>query len=89
MSRQKLTADEIARGVRLAEKLKKRREHIGYTQEKLADISGVRIDTLRAIEGKKVPQPGVFTLSDLATALEIAVEELVPARGKRRPRSGL
>lgn len=80
MARKPLSDEDRRRGIALAERVQKLREQKNFTQLELSNISGVSIDTLRAIEGKKVPQPGIFTLYDLSEALGIELQELIPKR---------
>tara|TARA_Y100001949_G_C15685015_1_gene199886 strand:- start:218 stop:430 length:213 start_codon:yes stop_codon:yes gene_type:complete len=48
--------------------LKQRREELGVTQEQLADLSGVGLRTLKALESKK-SNPTLETLTKLADVL--------------------
>jgi len=48
--------------------LKHRREVLGVTQEQLADLSGVGLRTLKALESKK-SNPTLETLTKLADVL--------------------
>lgn len=84
MARKLLTEDEKNRGIELAERIQEMRRHRNFTQEQLSSASGINIDTLRAIEGKKVPHPGVFTLSDIASALDIDLSELIPKKKNKK-----
>ncbi|QDK41241.1 transcriptional regulator [Bacteriovorax stolpii] len=80
MARKPLNPNDRKRGIALAERIQEFREKRNITQLELANASGVCIDTIRAIEGKKVPQPGIFTLSDIAEALDTELEKLIPSR---------
>lgn len=83
MARKPISPEDRKRGIALAERVQKLREQKLFTQTQLSAVSGVNIDTLRAIEGKKVPQPGIFTLSDIAEALGIEIQDLIPKRNER------
>jgi transcriptional regulator with XRE-family HTH domain len=65
--------------------LRSARQQRGLTQHELAQRSGLRLDTLRSIEQGRTPNPGVYTVLDLAEALEMTVDELLTAsdRGAR------
>lgn len=80
MARASRSESEKTRGIQLAVRIKQRRESLGLSQPALSNVSGVGLDTLRAIEGKRVLHPGVFTLSDIASALSTKLETLVPPK---------
>ena len=65
----------------LIEALKKRRDILGVTQEHLADLSGVGLRTLKALESGK-SNPTFETLSKLAEVLgmELKLEVKKPKR---------
>ena len=56
----------------LIQVLKKRREMLGVTQEHLAELSGVGLRTLKALESGK-SNPTFETLNKLATVLGMEV----------------
>lgn len=56
--------------------LKHRREELGVTQERLADLSGVGLRTLKALESKK-GNPTLVTLNKLADVLGMEVKLVV------------
>ena len=56
--------------------LKKRREVLGVTQEQLADLSGVGLRTLKALESKK-SNPTLETLTKLADVLGMELKLVV------------
>jgi DNA-binding XRE family transcriptional regulator len=82
MARKPISEEDQKRSLVLAARIQEKRKQANFTQEDLANASGVCVDTLRAIEAKKVPRPGVFTLSDLAEALGVELDELVPRKGE-------
>lgn len=49
----------------------------GMTSEELAIKSGVKISTVRNIWQNRVSDPNYSTLSAIAVALEVSIEELV------------
>lgn len=61
--------------------LKQRREVLGVTQEQLAELSGVGLRTLKALESKK-SNPTLETLTKLADVLgmELKLEVKQPKR---------
>ena len=67
--------------IELIEALKKRRDVLGVTQEHLADLSGVGLRTLKALESGK-SNPTFETLSKLAEVLgmELKLEVKKPKR---------
>ena len=67
--------------VELIEALKKRRDILGVTQEHLAELSGVGLRTLKALESGK-SNPTFETLSKLAEVLgmELNLEVKKPKR---------
>lgn len=56
--------------------LKQRREVLGVTQEQLAELSGVGLRTLKALESKK-SNPTLETLSKLADVLGMELKLVV------------
>ena len=56
--------------------LKQRREVLGVTQEQLADLSGVGLRTLKALESKK-SNPTLETLTKLADVLGMELKLVV------------
>lgn len=56
--------------------LKHRREVLGVTQEQLADLSGVGLRTLKALESKK-SNPTLETLTKLADVLGMELKLVV------------
>ncbi len=62
-----------------------RRER-GWTQERLAEASGVAVRTVQRLEGGK--DASLETLSALARALEVPVRDLFAACGDVRPGPG-
>lgn len=62
---------------RLGRRLREARERQNLTQQDLAVLSGVKLDTLRAIEQGRTPNPGVLTILRLADALDTTIDALV------------
>jgi DNA-binding XRE family transcriptional regulator len=76
MPRHQLSDADRRRGEALAGRIAQARTRLGLTQDQLASRSGVRLDTLRAIEGRRTSGPNVFLVLDLAHVLGVSVEEL-------------
>ena len=57
-------------------KIKELRIQKGFTQEELADKTGLSARTIQRIENGEV-DPRIYTLSSIAEALDIAYEELI------------
>ena len=56
--------------------LKNKRLHRGMSQEKLAELSGVSIETISRIENKNT-NPLLTTFIQLAIALDVDVNEII------------
>ncbi|MEO0551959.1 MAG: helix-turn-helix domain-containing protein [Bacteroidota bacterium] len=56
--------------------LRERREVLGVTQEQLADLSGVGLRTLKALESKK-SNPTLGTLTKLADVLGMELKLVI------------
>jgi transcriptional regulator with XRE-family HTH domain len=61
----------------LAARLTAARHAMGLTQSELAVQSGVKLDTVRSIEQRKIRNPGIFTVLRLAEVLDITLDSLV------------
>lgn len=58
-------------------KIKKLREKLGLSQEKLARLADVSNNTIVNIEAGKQQNPTVETIKKIAKALGVSIEELV------------
>ena len=58
-------------------KIKKLREKLGLSQEKLARLADVSNNTIVNIEAGKQQNPTVETVKKIAKALDVPVEELI------------
>jgi len=76
MARPVLTKEQEERGKRLAEKIKASRG-TQMTQEQLAQMAGIPLDTLRRLERGVVAAPSFFLIVDLASALGEDVSEWI------------
>jgi transcriptional regulator with XRE-family HTH domain len=76
MARKPLSADEKEHGRQLGLLLAKRREARLSSAPELAIASDVSIDTVRSLEGGRVPTPTFLTVARLAAALDISLDKL-------------
>lgn len=74
MVRQRLTAEEIERGVALGRRLRHARGD--RTAVEVAFLAGVSIETVRKVEHGLVPTPAFFTVAALADACGVSLDEL-------------
>lgn len=58
-------------------KVKKLREKLGLSQEKLARLADVSNNTIINIEAGKQQNPTIETVKKIAKALNVSIEELV------------
>lgn len=82
--RRPYTEDEKQRGRALIEVLIKERNELGLTQEALATRSAIAVDTIRNLEKCKTYNPGFFTVSDIAEALGVALDDLLALHEAQR-----
>lgn len=74
MVRSPLSPAERLRGERLGALLRSARG--ARSMASIASLSGVPVETLRKIEAGRVPTPAFFTVSALAAALGLTLEEI-------------
>lgn len=60
----------------IGERVKARRQQLGWTQAKLADEANMAQTTVSTIEGR-TKRPDVITLNDIAKALGVTVDDLL------------
>lgn len=70
----------MAAAAALAIHIRQRRTARGWSQQKLAEAAAVAYGTVRAIESGAVTEPGVFTVSSIAEALGLGVDDLLSDR---------
>ena len=63
--------------IKLAKRLKQLRKKYNYTQEKLAEMTGIDYKYLQKIEGSKPPAVKIDTLERLAKAFRIPISKLL------------
>ena len=61
----------------LSKRLKELRKQRGWTQQKLAEKTGLAFNTITKIEQKLAEHPNLKTLLKLAGAFKISLDELV------------
>ncbi len=61
----------------IAKTVKRLRERMGLSQEKLARLADVSNNTIINIEAGKQDNPTIDTLSKIAKALDVRVDELI------------
>jgi len=57
--------------------IKKQRERLGISQDKLSKLAGVTLHTITKIESGATPDPRIETVKKIAGALEVPVDELL------------
>ena len=70
----------IQKGVKQISKLAQLRKAQGLSQERLAELSGVHRVSIARIESGAIT-PNIRTLEKLASALQVAVTELIEKAG--------
>lgn len=70
---ERVAADDAAA---LAQLLRRRRESLEWSRDRLGRATGLSIATVRAIETGRVQEPGFFTIVAIARALGIGMAEL-------------
>lgn len=74
MVREPLSADQIERGRALGALLRQARA--GRTMVDVARCAGISVETLRKIEGGRIPSAGFFTVAAVAGTLGMSLDEL-------------
>jgi transcriptional regulator with XRE-family HTH domain len=76
MARKKASDDDRAHGRRLGRLIADRRERRRLSAPELARDSAVAVDTVRSLEGGRVPTPAFLTIARLAEVLGLSLDEL-------------
>ena len=74
MVREPLTEEQIERGRALGALLRQARAD--RTMVDVARSSGISVETLRKIEGGRIPSAGFFTVAAIARTLGVSLDEL-------------
>lgn len=61
----------------IAKNIKKYRNKLGISQDKLSKLAGVTLHTLTKIEIGATPDPRIETLKKIAKALNVGVDDLI------------
>jgi len=61
----------------IAKNMKKYRDRLGISQDKLSKIADVTLHTITKIESGATPDPRIETLRKIAAALDIKVDDLL------------
>ncbi|KKU52408.1 MAG: hypothetical protein A3H69_02765 [Candidatus Sungbacteria bacterium RIFCSPLOWO2_02_FULL_47_9] len=61
----------------IAKNMKKHRDRLGISQDKLSKIADVTLHTITKIESGATPDPRIETLRKIAAALEVKVDDLL------------
>ncbi|GAB2495371.1 helix-turn-helix domain-containing protein [Nocardiopsis aegyptia] len=75
MVREPLTPEQIARGHLLGRLLREARGR--RTMVDVAHQAGISVETLRKIEGGRIPTPAFFTVAAIADALDLSLDDLL------------
>ena len=63
--------------LKLAKRLRRLREKNGYTQDRLAELTGIDYKYIQKIEGKNPPAIRIDTIEKLAKAFKISCSKLL------------
>jgi len=61
----------------IAKNIKKYRDKLGVSQDKLSKLAGVTLHTIAKIETGSTPDPRIETLRKIADALGVSVDDLI------------
>ena len=61
----------------IAKNIKKYRNKLGISQDKLSKLAGVTLHTIAKIETGSTPDPRIETLRKIADALGVGVDDLI------------
>ena len=61
----------------IAKNIKKYRDKLGVSQDKLSKLTGVTLHTLTKIETGATPDPRIKTLKKIAKGLNVSVDDLI------------
>jgi len=63
--------------VKMAKRLRELREKFGYTQEKLAELSGIEYKHIQLLESKDPPAAKLDTIEKIAKAFKMTPSKLL------------
>lgn len=61
----------------IAKNIKKYRDKLGISQDKLSKMAGVTLHTIAKIETGSTPDPRIETVKKIAKALKIKLDDLI------------
>lgn len=61
----------------IAKNIKKYRDKLGISQDKLSKLAGVTLHTIAKIETGSTPDPRIETVKKIAKALKITLDDLI------------
>lgn len=61
----------------IGKNIKKYREKLGISQDKLSKLAGITLHTITKIESGATPDPRIETVKKIADALGVSVDELL------------
>jgi len=61
----------------IAKNIKKYRDKLGISQDKLSKLAGITLHTIAKIETGSTPDPRIETLRKIADALGVGVDDLI------------
>lgn len=61
----------------IAKNMKKYRDKLGISQDKLSKMAGVTLHTIAKIETGSTPDPRIETLKKIAEGLNVSVDDLL------------
>lgn len=83
MVREPLTAEQIERGRALGTLLRSARAE--RTMVDVARCAGISVETLRKIEGGRIPSAGFFTVAAIAATLDLSLDDLLARINEEAP----
>ena len=63
--------------IKLGKRIRQLREKCGYTQDKLAELTGIDYKYIQRIEGKNPPAIRIDTIEKIAKALKVSCSKLL------------
>jgi len=61
----------------LAKNIKKYRDKMGISQDKLSKLAGITLHTITKIESGATPDPRIGTVKKIANALGVGIDDLM------------
>ena len=61
----------------IGKNIKKYREKLGISQDKLSKLAGITLHTITKIECGATPDPRIETVKKIAKALKVSLDELI------------